>query len=126
MKRKVECPGCGGEKTQHATLCHDCRKRAVRIGVEAVANRRARPHRDNMNRMSTAQRRAYHKKLGILVQLTGRPKHELKASYLRQASGAFGREITSTKQLTEEEASDLLDWLEETEEAILLAEGAPA
>ena len=126
MKQKVDCPGCDGQKTEAAVLCADCRKRAVRIGVEAVTNRKSRTPIQESDRMTPSQRRAYHKKLGILVDLTGRPKSALKDSYLRQASATFGREITSTKQLTQEESSDVLDWIEETIEAILLAEGAPA
>lgn len=59
------------------------------------------------------QNRALHGKAADLAKLREVTKDQIKQDALRAASIRFGRIIGSTTQLTRDEASEVLDWLEE-------------
>jgi hypothetical protein len=56
---------------------------------------------------------AYHGKLTDLAAKRGISKAEAKREAMLAASMMFGREVTSSQQLSVAEANRLLDWLEE-------------
>lgn len=109
----MKCPGCGGKISRGATLCRECRKRAIVAGVNLLApGARARTPATPTKRTS-GQNRAYHGKANTLARLTSRSERAVKEWALEEASTMFGREITSSRDLNEDEMSDMLDRLDE-------------
>jgi hypothetical protein len=110
----VTCPGCGGKISRGATLCRECRKRAIVAGVNLLAPG-ARAHTPPLPpaKRTTGQNRAYHGKANTLARLTARSERAVKEWALEQASTMFSRTITSSSELNEDEMSDMLDRLDE-------------
>lgn len=108
-----KCPCCGGKISRGATLCAICRKTAIVAGVNLIAPgaRSAAPPPPPAAR-TNGQNRAYHGKCGTLARLRGIPPQEAKTEILEWASRMFGREITTSKAMNEDEMSDVLDTLD--------------
>jgi hypothetical protein len=113
-------------------LCRDCRRRAVQIGVAAVAARATlEPQQATGDAgVSPAQNSGIHAKAADLAatRIGTRRGPEAAAAKLaileqtkREASSHFGRPIGSLKQLSRFEASWALDRLDEQLAALALA-----
>jgi hypothetical protein len=113
------CPGCSGRISRGATLCRECRKRAIVAGVNLLAPgaRTAIPPAPAPR--TTGQNRAYHGKCGTLARLRGQSERETKQWALAEASSRFGRAIASSAELNEDEMSDVLDLLDDAITALL-------
>lgn len=110
----MTCPGCGGKMSRGATLCRECRKRAIVAGVNLLApGARAQAPPPAPAKRTSGQNRAYHGKANTLARLTARSERAVKDWALEQASTMFGRTITSSRDLNEDEMSDMLDRLDE-------------
>lgn len=121
---KVACPGCGGQKSKRAKLCAECRRRANAVGADVVTHvgEAAIPPESRPPRPRTPQQNlVYHARITDLAKLTDPPSKEtlrvlerqLKKAALEKARQLFGREITSSTELTEAEMEQLLEWLDE-------------
>lgn len=120
----MTCPGCNGKISRGAKLCRDCWKRArvagvnllrgggdVYVGVDRESSRDATAL--VVHARTAGQNRAYHGKANAIARLTSRSEREVKAWALEQAATMFGRSITSSRDLNEDEMSELLDRLDE-------------
>jgi hypothetical protein len=111
------CPGCQGPKSRRAQLCAGCRRRAVATGARKVLE----PDPPGEPR-SPAQNGAFHGKCGTLAQLElgagATPAQvsvfavRLKREALDWAGDRYGRQLTSSTELSRDEMSEVLDWLD--------------
>lgn len=117
----TSCPSCSKPKTARALLCAACRKLAIEIGVQLLVEPGTTfgslleriAERIHPAARTPGQNRAYHGKCGELARLEEITPTEVKARALQHASTELGRDVTSSKELNEDEMSDLLDWLDE-------------
>jgi hypothetical protein len=99
-------------------MCAGCRRAAITAGVNLLladmTPAEPRPPRDRVEPFRTpGQSRAYHGKCGSLAQLEEVIPQRIKERALEHASATLNRPVLSSKDLTEDEMSDLLDWLDE-------------
>jgi hypothetical protein len=117
MEVVLICPVCGGPKTKRAHLCAGCRRAAIAAGVNLLLADMtpAAPRPPHVDPFRTpGQSRAYHGKCGSLAQLEQTTPQRIKQQALEHISAVVGRPVLSSKDLTEDEMSDLLDWLDES------------
>jgi len=114
----MTCPGCGGSKSKRALLCAACRRRAISVGVQEVLT----PAPPDEPR-SPSQNLAFHGKCATLAKLelsddathvaVNQRAMERKHDALAWAAKRFGRSIESSRQLSRDEMSEVLEWLDE-------------
>ena len=108
------CPGCGGPKHSQAQLCRECRKRAIVAGVNLLApGARTDAPAPKPGKQTPGQNRAYHAKCSTIARATGEPPTLVKRAALDKATPMFRRPIDSSKDMNEDEISQLLDHLDE-------------
>jgi hypothetical protein len=116
-----KCAGCGGPISSRAQLCKLCRRRAIATGVRQVLVPAPADPR------TPGQNLAFHGKCSTLAELELHPASrvainqraaEHKRDALAWASRQFGRSIDSSKELTSDEMSDVLGWLDEQQLAV--------
>lgn len=118
----AKCPSCGGKISRGATLCAVCRRIAIHAGVNLIAaGPQGRAASPIAGPRTAGQNRGYHGKCGDLARLRGVKPQDVKRDVLQKASQMFGREITSSRDLDEDEMSEILDTLDDE----LAAAGVP-
>jgi hypothetical protein len=115
---RVECPGCGKKMAKGSRLCGACRRRAIGVGVEAIV---ATKGKEKPNRLTDGQRRAFYGKANDLDELFNEQPGTFKAHALSEASKQFHRSIESVNDLSEAEASWVLDKMTEDLNAATLS-----
>jgi hypothetical protein len=114
QRARVPCPGgCGGTMAKGSILCRRCRRSAITVGVRALVDRAAGTARPAEPSLTDGQRRAIHAKANELDDLHDAPRRTYRTLALEKASEEFGRSIESVNDLTQAEASWVLDRLEE-------------
>lgn len=103
VRTQLVCPGCGGSKSRRALLCASCRRRASIAGVEVV-----------VERIASKQISAFHAIANHIDKLHGVALGTTKARVKRELG------IGSLKSLSYQQASDLLDQLDDERTATIL------
>lgn len=95
VSAKVSCPSCGRPKTKLAKLCAACRAIANKAGEGVI-----------LKRLTPGQMRAFYAKANRVDEARQAEYGTAKAAALERAG------VESTTLLTEMQASDAIDWLE--------------
>lgn len=91
----MTCPGCEGPISAGAVVCKQCRPRAYKLGVQML-----------LRRITSVQIRVFHAKANDLDKITGHPFGTAKEQTLKRLG------LSSVKQLSEDEAEDVLQELD--------------
>lgn len=117
------CPGCDGAKSKRARLCASCRRRANAVGADVLQQMPTATPRPRLVPRTPQQNIVYHARCTDLARLELGPLAssaqlrmrviELKAETMQRASQRFGREITSSTELSEPEMEQVLELLDQ-------------